>query len=305
MCLDRALLRTQLIHSLPVETSKRQNFGPYADPACKEGTYPALLGEPIRYNKNIAVREVRRRQNAHKAPTKRGRGIAMGTVELAVKASAQILMRENGDPLWSDLLSEMTTSDSDTGVFDHVQMYLHMKCVFKTQFSEFTISSRMATLLQKRLGRSEQSSYCLAHNLYPVQSRGNCDMEVERELVAVRVIFFCRIQFHSGEKAGEGICEDARFAYVQRLPVEHRSLHGHEVLQYEQDELVDDDISIQHIVPLWCISRPLIVDRSHSHVVTLIPFKGKGLVDAADDDDVMPDLDMLPGDYDVEDFFAM
>lgn len=191
----------------------------------------------------------------------------------------------------------------NSGIFDHMSLHIHMKCAVSTQFFSHTIASKLATMLQKTTDRSEQSSYCFAHDLYPVQPAEGCAILVEKEVVAVRALFFFRIQFHADAKANEGLCRSERCAYVQRIPAQYWFLHGHEVHQFLKADLSDSDYSTHFLMPLSCIARPLILDRSCSDTVTLIPFQGKGLVDVADADPE-PDPDLETGEHDLNDCFT-
>jgi hypothetical protein len=98
-------------------------------------------------------------------------------------------------------------------------------------------------------------------------------------LVPVHVLYFSRLEWHSGEKIGQGFCEQTRFAYVLLLPATLETIYSHTVLTYNDEDMQMQDGKLHRLIPISHILRPLIVDKSMGGVVTLVPFQGKGLVD--------------------------
>jgi hypothetical protein len=63
-----------------------------------------------------------------------------------------------------------------------------------------------------------------------------------------------------------------------------KTVHGQTVYMYERADLKMERTASHCLVPIDSIDRPLIVDKSEESAVTLIPFVGKGLDQAADND---------------------
>jgi hypothetical protein len=264
--LDRALLRAQLALNLDASDSEHGQikYGQWSDPARAEGRFPALQGSPDMWNGNILKRRVKRDQDHHKLTNRRSKGAPPRWVLLGACAALRILTRECPHGFWKQLLLKVSTGEKED-VLDHVTAYMHTKCQFSTNFSLFTISSHMATCSLRRKGRSYASSFCMAQlqDLFTVTA-GTGDMNVEAEdgLVPVYVMYFTRLEWHSGEKVGEGLCTNTRFAYVLLLPAKKEVLHSHSIYVFEKNELKMENTHFHRIVPIQSIVRPLIVDRS-------------------------------------------
>jgi hypothetical protein len=152
-CLDRALRRVEVVHDLPAEDLKPRQYGPWSDPAVKLGLLPALR-EPHSWNHAILKRQRKRDQNPHKRANRRSRGVPVEWVLLGVITGLRILAGERPHAFWTDLLFRVCTTGEEEKVMQHVTAYIHLKCDFSTDFSAFTISSHMATLVLRRRGRS-------------------------------------------------------------------------------------------------------------------------------------------------------
>lgn len=307
-CLDRALRRAQVVFNMPEEpsTSQQQTYGPWADPARVRGALPALQGAPDRWNTAILKRQHRRDQSAHKVPNRRSRGAPLHDVLRGVIATLRALTAERPDQCWKDILLKVTAGDQEA-VLDHVTAYMHMKCKIGTYFSTFTVASHMACNILKRRGRSYPSAFCMVKAAHLVTvSQEACDIPFtdEHGLVPVYVMYFSRLEWHSGATPGEGLCEQTRFAYVLLLPVKEESFHGHLLYTYEKDELQNENAAFHRLIPIGSIVRPLIVDRSMESSVTLVPFEGKGLVDAPTADPIVEEeereIDWENTGYDVD-----
>jgi hypothetical protein len=282
--LDRALLRAQPVFNLDASDieHRQQKFGQWSDPARAEGRFPALQGSQDRWNGNILKRQVKRDQNQHKLANRRSKGAPRQWILLGACAALRILTMECPDGFWKQLLLTVSNGEKEA-VLDHVTAYMHSKCQFSTEFSVFTISSHMATSSLRRKGRSYPSSFCMAklQDLFTVTAgTGDINVEADNGLVPVYVMYFTRMEWHSGEMVGEGLCAHTRFAYVLLLPTKREVLHSHSIYVFEKNELKMDNTRFHRIVPIQSIVRPLIVDRSVEGSVTLVPFEGKGLVDA-------------------------
>jgi hypothetical protein len=281
--LDRALRRTAVACDLRNEPSKQPaNSSRFADPAGAAGSSAALQGAAEKWNSNILKRHIKRSKNAHKLPNKRSRRAVLELMLQGVSAALRILADcDPPNPFWQDLHERVTRGEQEA-LFEHATAYMHSKCRFNTCFSTFTVSSHVATASLKRRGRSFPSSFCMARveKLVPVSATDNeVPVEADKGLVPVYVLYFCRLNWHSGEKEGEGECREASFAHVLLLPTKTEPLHSHTVYSYQSNSVTTVNMALHRIVLIRDIKRPLIVDRSLEGCVTLVPFEGKGLVD--------------------------
>jgi hypothetical protein len=106
----------------------------------------------------------------------------------------------------------------------------------------------------------------------------------EQSLLPAYVMYYSRLEWHSGATRDEGITASHRFAYALLLPVRMKTVHGQTVYTYERADLKMERTVFHCLIPIDSIDRPLIVDRSEESAVTLFPFLGRGLDQAAEDD---------------------
>jgi hypothetical protein len=287
--MDRALHRAEAVFQLSEARRKERKYGPWTDPACIQGIYPALQGEPDRWNSAILKTQRNRDKNPHKAPNKRAKGAPLQWVLLGVTASLRIMRRCCPHPIWDALWLQVSSGEPEKAL-EHVTAYIHMRCSFSTDFSVFSISSHMASNRLRRQGRSYPSSFCMvrAADLVPV-APGVCLLDdipdiQDQTLLPVYVMYFSRLEWHSGAKMGDAITADTRFAYALLLPATMQTVHGHKLFRYERADLKMANTACHVLVPIDSIDRPLIVDRSEDSTVTLIHFLGKGLEQVLEDD---------------------
>jgi hypothetical protein len=289
--LDRALRRVEVVHDLPSHAEKQKRVGEWADPACIQGVFPALQGEPDRWNSALLARQVKRTQNVHKLPNRRSKGAPIRWVLLGVARGLDVLTTEQPHPFWDDLRERMSATPigEQSELLEHVTAYIHTKCQFQTKYSRFTVSSHMALNRLKRKGRCHASSHCMVNrqDLVPISSGHQVHgAEQDGDLVPVSVMYFARLVWHSGVKVGEGISAFQKYAYALLLPAVKTTVHGHSVLRYQVSDVKLANTVHHFLVPLESIAQPLIVDRNNAATITLIPFKGKGLQQVGDDDEV-------------------
>jgi hypothetical protein len=277
--LDRSLRRNEVMFDLQPD-KRRQRHGQFADPACMNMEYPALQGEPSRWNKALWKRQVKRDANPHKAPNKRSKAVQVQWVLLGVMAALRTL-QDLPNPFWQALLTK-ASAEGQEQVLEHVTAYMHMSCSFNTTFSVFKVSSHMASNCLRKRGRSYQSSFCLVHaqdllHVTPPAHAGDLPGEQMDGLVPVYVMYFSRLEFHSGASVGEGETVSMRAAYVHLLPATLKHVHGHVVFRYDREAVSMESTQFHRLVSIESITAPLIVDSSVEKAITLIPFQGKGL----------------------------
>jgi hypothetical protein len=99
--------------------------------------------------------------------------------------------------------------------------------------------------------------------------------------VPVYVLYFCRLEWYSGDKIGEGETASTRFAFVRSLPPAEKMVCGHTVFRYDKADVDIANTAYHCLVPVESLTRPLVLDKSVESVLTLVPFLGKGLAHEA------------------------
>jgi hypothetical protein len=100
--MDRALHRAEAVFQLPVTRKKEKKYGPWADPACEQGTFPALQGDADRWNSALLKTQRIRDKNPHKDPNRRLKGVPLQWVLLGITASLRIMKLRGERPFWNN-----------------------------------------------------------------------------------------------------------------------------------------------------------------------------------------------------------
>jgi hypothetical protein len=167
---DRALWRARILYDYHQDCNlSEQRRGQWTDPACSEGAYPALQGEPDRWNSTLHARQAKRSTNPQKQPSRGSEGIDIQWVLLVVNTALKVLAREQPDDLWEELSD--TTSQVLQGealeALEHVTTYIHARCKFSTRCALFALSSNLCANRWRVRRRSPQSR-AVNNNLHQI-----------------------------------------------------------------------------------------------------------------------------------------
>jgi hypothetical protein len=291
---DRALRRARVLYDYEDCHTSGQRRGQWTDPACFEGEYPALQGEPDRWNSKFYARHDRRSTNPHKQPSRRSHGIGIQWVLLGVNTALKVLAREQPHVLWEELLDEVSQVPQGEALaaLEHVTAYIHARCKFSTRYALFSLSSHLCANRLRVKGRSPQSSFCMAiaEDLIRVSQHAEPVVDPPEggdvaTIIPVYIMYYARLEWYSGANAGDGVTAHQRFAFVLLLPATRQDVYGHTVFRYQEADFRMESQEFHCLVPVESIVQPLIVDTSVEGSVTLAPFKGKGLEQVIDDED--------------------
>jgi hypothetical protein len=138
--------------------------------------------------------------------------------------------------------------------------------------ADIMLSSDLACLKRKVIGRSEHSRFLTARN--PVDAEGS--------YVPMHVQFFARVLLRPDTSDASAWMYERCIAWVTPVECEELSIDGHMMFQVLGDKT-------PLVIGLESIGRPLILvpGKSEDDMYRLVPFAGKGLLEVQGFDDFL------------------
>lgn len=268
---DRALELYRAKYPHIEEEMRGKRLGPHADPNHILAQIPCLLGEPIVYTERVAKMCINGTAERKNAPVDE-------VVGFCVKVLTGIV--NNPDPDWPADVLERWATHAAAVEEDRVQVLGCAKvAVFhRCRLSTFLVSSGLTLQVNKAVGKSEASSYCLAHT---VGEEG------------ARKIGPCFVKYVVLMRWGLGLCIN-RMAVVCPVPfktkVEEVQAFGQIVFRFDKAEFdrKKSFIANTQIIPVEDLIRPFILirppDDPNMCMWRLVQFQGKLLGTFEEDD---------------------